>query len=356
MNESNWKSWFKPLLWTGLVIWAMPVSARAAQIANNIGAASQLYLVIRNTVHAFSLTAFNTLPTYTYRVETNADISNPRGWGLWIAVTATDSVTPLSSLSSGYKEIFFRAIVLSPSDTGGTNTLYLGHTENESNTEGDTPLSDLQGWGHIVNPDKDATILVGGDVLALIVPGGSHAHDLAADIHLTNAPRVVQSVTGDFTIQVRTDGRFDPGDISTQPGRHAYNGAALIVMADPDDVVTLARAGLQYPQKRPAFYANFEIRADGRLRRIGLSGDSRLPAAGPVFLRLQKKGTEIFGSVSLDGIRWRSLGAKQIPVSWPQTLSAGVATISTSEAEFAPRFSQLRMTKDSAVKQASDQQ
>ena len=338
----NWISRFRVLLWIGLVACPMSPSLRAAQV----NPASQLYLVISNAAHTFSLTAFNTLPGYTYRIETNANISDAGGWGQWMTVTATDSITPLSSLSGDYKEMFFRAVVSSPMEGGDSNTLYLGHTENASNAGGDAQISDVKGWGRVINPDEDGTILVHNGELTLTLPGGSRPHDLAADIDLTNAPRVVQSVTGDFTIQVRTGGRFDPGDISTQPGRHAYDGAALIVMADADNVVTLARAGLQYPQKRPAFYANFEMRAGGELQRIGLAGDFKLPANGPVFLRLQKKGTEIIGFVSTDGDRWHTLGAKQIPGDWPQTLSAGIAAISTSEAEFAPRFSQLTITKE----------
>jgi regulation of enolase protein 1 (concanavalin A-like superfamily) len=317
-----------------------------AQVAINTSKANQLYLVISNASDAFLLTAFNTLPAYTYRVETNANFSNAGGWGMSMTVTATDSVTTLSSLSADYKELFFRAVVLSPSEADGSNTLYLGRIENGSDTRGDASISNVIGWGHVINRDKDGMILDDNDVLSLILPGGSHAHDLAAEIHLTNAPRVVQNITGDFTIEVRTDGRFDPGDISTQPGRHAYDGAALIIMADTDNVATLARAGLQYPQKRPAFYANFEMRTGGKLRRIGLTGDSKLPANGPVFLRLQRKGTEIDASVSTNGDQWKSLAAKNIPNDWPQMLSAGVAAISTSEAEFAPRFSQLKITKE----------
>jgi hypothetical protein len=47
----------------------------------------------------------------------------------------------------------------------------------------------------------------------------------------------------------------------------------------------------------------------------------------------------------MDGHLWRSLGAKQIPATWPQNLLAGATTVSTSEAEFASRFSQLTIVK-----------
>ena len=40
---------------------------------------------------------------------------------------------------------------------------------------------------------------------------------------------VVQPVAGDFVIQVRVGGEFQPGAESTQPGRTGYTGAGLVV-------------------------------------------------------------------------------------------------------------------------------
>lgn len=145
-----------------------------------------------------------------------------------------------------------------------------------------------------------------------------------------------------LSIEVRTDGHFEPGD-STQSGRVAYNGAAIIVAADPNNVVTLARAVLQFPGEKPAYYANFEIRSGGELQRIGMTGDCALPAKGPVYLRLERHGSEITGAISLNGSDWQSLGKKDIPSNWPARLSTGIAGINTSESEFAPRFSDLKI-------------
>jgi len=198
-------------------------------------------------------------------------------------------------------------------------------------------------WGRATDPDGDCAFLRSKDCLAIVVPGSEKAHDLAADIQVLNAPRVLQTAEGDFTLQVRVDGRFQPGEGSTQPGRTAYNGAALVAMKDPNNVVTLARAVLWDGETR--HYANFEIRVNGQLQRIGLTNDHPLPEKGPVYLRLERRGNKMLGSVSTNGADWVALAAKEIPEDWPAKLEVGLAAISTSKDEFIPRFSLLQILK-----------
>lgn len=179
----------------------------------------------------------------------------------------------------------------------------------------------------------------------LISVPGTQPHDLAADIETVNAPRVLQAVHGDFVVQVRVDGRFAPGGQSTKEGRTGYNGAAIVALADTNNVVTLARAVLQIPGRKAMPYANFEIRVGGELQRIGTTGDHPLPKDGPVFLRLERRGSKFIGSVSTDGTTWDLLESKDVPAGWPEELQAGVAAISTSKDEFNPKFSKLQVEK-----------
>lgn len=203
---------------------------------------------------------------------------------------------------------------------------------------------ELRGWGNAFDPDHDCKFFLAEDALLISVPG-FRPHDLAADIDTINAPRVLQSVDGDFTMQVKVEGRFTPGDQSTKEGRAAYNGAAIVALVDPKNVVTLARAVLQRPDAEAQHYANFEIRVAGDLQRFGLTTDHPLPKDGPVFLRLERRGSQVLGAVSTDGITWDELEPKDIPAEWPKTLQAGVAAISTSKDEFNPRFSKFQILK-----------
>lgn len=211
--------------------------------------------------------------------------------------------------------------------------------------QGDGLTSELATWGKTIDPDGDCKFFAAEGMLLITVPGSERPHDLAADINTSNAPRVLQPAQGDFTLQVQVDGRFMPGDASTQPGRGGYNGAGLVAVLDPKNVVTLARAVLQHPGKEPASYVNFEIRTDGKLQRIGLTGDHRVPQDGPLFLRLERRGQKMHGAVSTDGSQWTTLDSKEIPADWKPELHVGVVAISTSKAEFNPRFSKLQLLK-----------
>jgi hypothetical protein len=206
------------------------------------------------------------------------------------------------------------------------------------------PERELPGWGTAIDPDRDCAFFVAHDSLLMSIPG-SRPHDLAADIKLTNAPRVLQSVRGDFTIQVKVEARAAPGDESTKPGRTGYDGAAIVAMSDSQNVVTLARGVLQRRDKEPVTYANFEMRVAGKLQRIGRTGDHPLPKAEPVFLRLERRGAKFHDAVSSDGMTWDVLESKDVPADWPKELQIGVAAISTSTEEFNPRFSKLQILK-----------
>ena len=209
------------------------------------------------------------------------------------------------------------------------------------------PALDFAEWGKAVDPEGDCAFKVEKGKLVINVPASPQPRDLAAEIRRVNAPRVVMPVKGDFVIQIKTDGRYVPGDESTQPGRTGYNGAAIILMSNTDNVVTLARAVLHGRGGIAKPYANFEMREQGKLHRMGNTGDQELPAEGPVYLRMERKGgSEILGSISLDGKDWKALAPKKLGDEWPYELYIGIAAITTSRDVFAPEFSELKVQKE----------
>lgn len=204
---------------------------------------------------------------------------------------------------------------------------------------------DIADWGTQSAPDGDCKFFRAPGELLIAVPGANGPHDLAADVDKFNAPTVLKPVNGDFMIQTKVEGRFAPGNKSTLPGRHSYVGAGLVVMANSNNVICLARAAFQRASGEPLGYANFEKRTGGELERIGDVADHPLSIKGPVFLRLERRGQTLFGWVSTDGDKWDALPPKVIPESWPHKLKVGVVAISTSAEEFNPRFSDFKLTK-----------
>lgn len=207
------------------------------------------------------------------------------------------------------------------------------------------PGAKIAGWGEVVNPDGDCKFFLNKKELLISVPASDLPRDLAAEINRINAPRVIQPVKGDFVFQVKVDGRFNPGDVSTQEGRTGYNGGAVILMADPQNVVTLARAVLHRRGGEAMPYANYEMRSEGKVDRIGNANDFPLPDEGPVYLRLERRGQTLTAAVSVDAEKWNQLPQKELPAAWPADLFIGVTAITTSQFEFNPRFSELQLLK-----------
>ena len=72
----------------------------------------------------------------------------------------------------------------------------------------------LEGWGKVVDPDGDCKFDAARGSLSIAIPGTHHNLNPAVR---QNAPRVLQEVEGDFTVQVRVSGDFEPGQRSTLP-------------------------------------------------------------------------------------------------------------------------------------------
>lgn len=201
----------------------------------------------------------------------------------------------------------------------------------------------VEGWGVALNPAGDCMWKPAGGKLTITVPGSDRPHDLSPELDNLSAPRVVQPVKGDFIIQVRVDGSFQPGGESTQLGRTGYTGAGLVVFADEDNFVRLERATLQGQGGEPVAYTNFELRVDGKPESFGSTGDLPTQKDKPTWLRLERKGQRLWGAMSHDGEHWSKAVPKELRAeAWTRNdLVAGVAAISTSRQPFAPTFSAL---------------
>ncbi|MEM1085971.1 MAG: DUF1349 domain-containing protein [Verrucomicrobiota bacterium] len=205
-------------------------------------------------------------------------------------------------------------------------------------------------WGIKMNPAGDCVFTLVGDVLKITVPGSDIPHDLNPETNTAgsdNAPLVLQPVEGDFVVQVKMHGVSDPGEESTMPGFSGYVGAGLVVFADARNFVRLERATLRRPGSDPVPYTNFEIRIDGVTQRFGSTDD--LPTEGdrPTWLRIERKGDMMHGSMSQDGETWITTEPKTLPPEiWDKGgIQAGIAAISTSRYVFEPEYSEFSIAQ-----------
>jgi regulation of enolase protein 1 (concanavalin A-like superfamily) len=195
----------------------------------------------------------------------------------------------------------------------------------------------MSGWDKPVDPDKDCKFVKEKAGLTLTIPGKDH--DLGVERGRMNAPRLLRDVEGDFVVQVRVGGDFTPANSSTTTERVPFVGAGLVLMVDDNTYIRLERAALRRDEIKT--YSNWELRKDGKWEKAGTITD--LPLTGKTtYLRMERKGELLMGSISEDGKKWRDMDP--ITIKLPAKIKLGVAACTTSSEPFAPHYDQFKLT------------
>jgi RNA polymerase sigma factor (sigma-70 family) len=198
----------------------------------------------------------------------------------------------------------------------------------------------LTGWGTGLDPAGDCKFTIGKDKLTVVVPGTDHA--LCIERSQMNAPRVLREIEGDFIAQVKVGGDYPNGGTSVVPTRRAFHGAGLLLWRDENNYIRLERAKLSDNGQDPS-YGSFELRRDGKFERGGTTGEAPLNDQ-ETFLRLERNGDKVYGSVSSDGIHWTSLDP--IEVEFPRKLMVGIVAGQNTSTGFAPEFSAFKVFQE----------
>lgn len=89
-------------------------------------------------------------------------------------------------------------------------------------------------------------------------------------------------------------------------------------------------------------YANWELRKDGKWVLAG--AEKIRPLEGKeTYLRLERKGDKVLGSVSEDGKTWHALNPLDLKL--PKKVKLGVAAGTTSTDTFSPRYDAFKLTR-----------
>ena len=196
----------------------------------------------------------------------------------------------------------------------------------------------VTGWDKPVDPDGDCEFIRENGKLTIRVPGKDH--DLGIERGLMNSPRLLQDVEGDFTVQVRIKGVFNPSPDSTSAERISFRGAGLLLWESEKTYIRLERAAL-FKGEGVHRYANWELRHNGEWVLAGKESTLGLEEKD-TYLRLQRKGDKVLASVSQDGKKWNDL--EPIEIKLPEKLKIGVSAGGTSSDKFEPTFDQYELT------------
>ena len=152
-----------------------------------------------------------------------------------------------------------------------------------------------------------------------------------------NAPRLLRDAQGDFIVEVRVRGEFHPS-VESAHEQFAFVAAGLLLMNDENTYIRLERAANWRGDKVRA-YANWELREEGQWMVRGNVNVKPLEDKD-TFLRLERQGDKVLGSVSQDGKEWHTL--TPIEVKLPAKVKIGVAACTLQSKSFAPSFDRFQ--------------
>jgi regulation of enolase protein 1 (concanavalin A-like superfamily) len=216
---------------------------------------------------------------------------------------------------------------------------FIACPDREASAQG-RPKVSIVGWGEAVDPDNDCQIRTERGELRISVPGTKH--DLCSEINEMNAPRVLRKIDGDFIAQAKVSGNVQHTGNRTSQRSLAYHGAGLLLWKDDQNYIRLERAGIVRQDDRVLHYAHIQLRLNGRV----VGNHSIQIADQDTFLRLERRGSRIYGLTSADGLHWNSL--EPFEPDFPWELKLGFTAISTSTDPLKVSFSELEVFKAEA--------
>src|SRR5262245_34580372 len=199
----------------------------------------------------------------------------------------------------------------------------------------------VDGWGTVADPGKDCTVGAKDGKLTIKVPGTNHNLNPTYR-YGTNAPRVMQPVTGDFTVQVKVTFSDPPGTTSTVNGR-PFNGAGLLVWKDEQNFLRLERNAYWDGAGRlvcyPPLIADW---VDGKYAENTAPTDASFFKTPSTWFRIVRKGQSLALSMSQDGEGWTDL--RTVTMDLGDDVLVGVAAVNSSTKPFTAVFEDLELT------------
>lgn len=157
---------------------------------------------------------------------------------------------------------------------------------------------ELPGWGEVVDPVGNCPVDFVDSGISLLVPGG--LHDMNPRLQVTNAPRVLQKVTGDFFYEVRVGDFPRPQANSGVEGHTSYIAAGILVWQDDRTLLRWTRTG---SGEANAVFLSCEQYEQGQL----VGGGNYPMEDKPITLRLERRKDRLILSATYDNSTWRKL-------------------------------------------------
>jgi regulation of enolase protein 1 (concanavalin A-like superfamily) len=202
----------------------------------------------------------------------------------------------------------------------------------------------LDPLGALVDPSQDCQTSLEGGTFTVKIPAKLHALSKVGDKMLTNAPRALTEVNGDFSAEVKVTGAIKPGTKTIAKDiTFTYQGAGLLLWQDPNNYLRLER-GVGWTKetgsKTPMIFV--ENYRDGK---PGVPINQPVRDAD-VMLRIARRKGEITCSYSFDGGKtWLDV-KKRASLGFDDKVSVGISATNVSKNEFPAQFEDFVLNRN----------
>jgi regulation of enolase protein 1 (concanavalin A-like superfamily) len=201
----------------------------------------------------------------------------------------------------------------------------------------DDPKSQtINGWGTVVDPDRDCRFTKSEGKLIITVPGTYHDLTHSEGRDQLNSPRVIQEVKGDFVAQVKVHVFPLPAENTSTSKGICFVSSGLLIWLDGDNFIRMDRAAIAgFP--KPAALVEFYEKGKQTVQAFKELEDK------DTILRIARSSGKLTFAVSEDGDQWDVVHTSSIPLR--ETVNVGVLAINTTTKEFAPQLAGLKVAK-----------
>ncbi len=188
----------------------------------------------------------------------------------------------------------------------------------------------VEGWGQVEDPDGDCKISAKEGKVTFAIPGTTH--DLWPKDGKVNAPRILQEVEGNFSVQVKVASSVKPED-------GFFRSGTLLIWQDDKTFIRLDSACADRGKKFDFFCYLHVFKDQKRLVNEHL----RPLKDEPTHLRLTRQDAKVVASYSQDGGKsWKSFGKKTVDL--PHKVKVGVAAINGTKSPFSVTLEDFKIT------------
>ena len=195
----------------------------------------------------------------------------------------------------------------------------------------------IKGWGTVKDLDGDCKAVLDGKKMTIMVPKGTHDMTYRDDFTGVNAPRIVQDVDGDFTVQVRINAFGQPQANTSSNGMYSFVGSGLLIWLDDKNFIRLERSAEGNGGGLFVYLEQFQDAKTGKNKAAVLLQDKGTD------LKVERKGDNFTFAFKEgdDAKEWTTL--TEIESKLPGKLKVGVHAINTTTAAFEPVLEDLKL-------------